>query len=249
MDKPKLTKKQKPRNKQPKNELKLLKNKYIESFKHEQTNSKSQEIRNNFHKKNNELRKQYEKQERLFIQKKIEKIKNEGIRGNTFWKIRKKLLKSQNEEITETYEEDGEDGSKGKKIEGKEKELEHIANFYENLYKVREPNKEYIKFSQKTRIENIEKDKHIRKNVKHTEISKNEFELARKTLKSGKSTSLDKITNEFLKNLNEQNTEQLKEILNNLLKNGEIPYSWTQGTITRIYKGKGKKGQCSNSNQ
>jgi hypothetical protein len=35
-------------------------------------------------------------------------------------------------------------------------------------------------------------------------------------------------------------------IFNTILKKQHIPDSWRKGTITKIYKGKGTKGKCSN---
>lgn len=54
------------------------------------------------------------------------------------------------------------------------------------------------------------------------------------------------IHHEIFIEANEQTKELLLHLFNRILTTGNIPEEWQHGEITRLYKGKGKKGQCSN---
>ena len=81
---------------------------------------------------------------------------------------------------------------------------------------------------------------------KPTEISKKELQKAIKRLKRKKACGPDNIPNEAIIEANEQTNEVLRRQLNKVLINAEIPDEWQHGEITRLYKGKGTKGKCSN---
>ena len=67
-----------------------------------------------------------------------------------------------------------------------------------------------------------------------------------KKLKRNKSLGPDKIPNEIFIEANKETRKVLKEILEKVHKEEEIPRSWEEGEIIRLYKGKGLKGKCSN---
>ena len=81
---------------------------------------------------------------------------------------------------------------------------------------------------------------------KHESITYKEIMDAIKSLKLNTSTGPDGVACYMLKNLNKNNIEILRHILDALLKEIKIPDEWKLGRIVRIYKNKGKKGQCSN---
>ena len=45
---------------------------------------------------------------------------------------------------------------------------------------------------------------------------------------------------------NQHNRNIIRTILNKIYNNEKIPDQWQEGEIIRFYKGKGKKGKCSN---
>ena len=56
----------------------------------------------------------------------------------------------------------------------------------------------------------------------------------------------DEIPNEIFTKAKPQTVEIYKEVLQTIANNKEIPEQWQKGQIIRLYKGKGKRGKCSN---
>ena len=67
-----------------------------------------------------------------------------------------------------------------------------------------------------------------------------------KKLKRGKANGPDNIPNEALIEADEETLETLRHVFNNITEERSIPEQWQKGQINRIYKGKGKRGKCSN---
>ena len=78
------------------------------------------------------------------------------------------------------------------------------------------------------------------------EITLEELNKNIKTLKRGKSTGPDNIPNEAIIEANKTNRTTINNILNNIYNTEKIPDQWQKGEIIKFYKGKGKKGKCSN---
>ena len=74
----------------------------------------------------------------------------------------------------------------------------------------------------------------------------NEIEKSIKTQKNGRATRPDEIPNEIFTNAEPQTVEIYTEILQTIANNREISKQWQKGLITRLYKGKEKRGMCSN---
>ena len=77
-------------------------------------------------------------------------------------------------------------------------------------------------------------------------ISKRELNQAIKQLSRGKSPGPDNIPNEALIEANKETRKIILYVFNMIYSEEEIPKTWSEGKIIRIYKGKGKKGKCSN---
>ena len=77
-------------------------------------------------------------------------------------------------------------------------------------------------------------------------ISERELNQAIKQLSRGKSPGPDNIPNEALIEANNEMRMIILYVFNKIYSEEEIPKSWSEGKIIRIYKGKGKKGKCSN---
>ena len=77
-------------------------------------------------------------------------------------------------------------------------------------------------------------------------ISSGELDKAIKRLKWNKATGPDGILNELLLEADKHTKTALLKIIKNIHHDNKIPDQWRIGTITRIYKGKGDRGMCSN---
>ena len=74
----------------------------------------------------------------------------------------------------------------------------------------------------------------------------NELNTAIKALKRGKATGPDEIPNEALIEANNTIRKKILRIFKRIYEKEETPDEWKKGTIIRIYKGTGTKGQCAN---
>ena len=86
-------------------------------------------------------------------------------------------------------------------------------------------------------------------NTKQNETKKfsmGKLNLALKQLSRGKSPEPDNIPNEALIETNKDTRRIPLQIFNKICVVEDIPKTWCEGNIIRIYKGKGKKGTCNN---
>ena len=67
-----------------------------------------------------------------------------------------------------------------------------------------------------------------------------------KSLKPGKAPGPDGIPNEAMRTSNRQTLEIYRNEMNKILASTNIPSQWTEGSLKRLFKGKGTKGKCSN---
>ena len=72
------------------------------------------------------------------------------------------------------------------------------------------------------------------------------MDAAIKNLKRNKSLGPDRIPNEIFIEANKDTRKVLKEIIERIRKEEEIPRSWEEGEMIRLYKRKELKGKCSN---
>ena len=141
-----------------------------------------------------------------------------------------------------TYTEDGTPSSDPQETK------EHIANYFEQLYQAREGMTEYTEWTNKI-------TKYVKNKIENVpgptcntdeQISEKEMNLVIKKLKRNKSLGPDKIPNEMFIEADKETRSILREILEQIHKTEEIPNSWEEGEIIRLYKDKGLKGKCSN---
>ena len=64
--------------------------------------------------------------------------------------------------------------------------------------------------------------------------------------KEGRAQDQIEYQNEAIIEANQHNRNIIRKILNKIYNNEKIPDKWQEGEIIRFYKGKGKKGKCSN---
>ena len=173
---------------------------------------------------------EHTKQQELRVNKLIEEG---GANSNTFWKIRKRLIKKKDEKydlIDET----------GRKVTNAKDADEYIANYFEDLYQAREGESEQEEWT--TMIENKVKDIETENNnnldAEPNLITRDELDMAIRQLNKGKSVGPDDIPNEAIINMNKKNRDTLRERLNEVYTTKQIPEEWREGEIIRIYKGK-----------
>ena len=163
-----------------------------------------------------------------------------GTKSNAFWKHRARISGKFAKEEYDTMDE------QGRIIEDPTKAKEHIANFFEDLYQARPARPEAQQRTEEIQ-QNIEKIKERMKELpKPKEITRKEMKKCIKKIKRGKATGPDKIPNEAIIEVNDITNEILRHHLNKILTSQKIPDEWQHGEIIRLYKGKGKKGMCSN---
>ncbi len=188
-----------------------------------------------------QLKQAIEKREKQNIQEKINKlVKEGGSKSQTFWKMRKNIIGKgidiEQDPITEN----------NTKLTNEREAKEYIAEYYENLYRARDGTPEYKQWTDKitNKVKSIETT--MTSIAKNKSITEKEFDNVNKSIKRGKSSGPDTIPNELFKEAKGRSKEILIQIMNNVIENKEIPEQWQNGEIIRFYKGKGKRGKCSN---
>jgi hypothetical protein len=167
-------------------------------------------------------------------------IKDGGANSNTFWRTRKKIM---NHNKTEEYEIIDEEENV---ISDPNKAKNHIADYFENLYQAREGENSHKIWTHhiNNTVEMISKN--TAKSQNETQFSKEELTNSIKKLKRNKSTGPDRMPNEIFIEADETTRKIYLQTLNQIYTSEKIPQQWQHGEIKRIYKGKGKKGKCSN---
>ena len=187
-----------------------------------------------------QLKQEYAKLEAEQIENRIERIAKEGgVNSREFWRIRKQILKGSQIEYDVITEE-------GEKITDPEDSKEYVAKYFEQLYQAREGRKEYEKWTNliKKVVSSLEIEQ--TKLPLEENFSMEELNSAIKALKKNKAAGPDKIPNEAIIEANEDTRRIYLDTMNRILKTQIIPDQWLKGNIIRLYKGKGKKGKCSN---
>ena len=189
-----------------------------------------------------QLRTELEKAEKDNVQQRIHKIiKEGGIKSNLFWKIRKRIInKSKPDDDYDTITEDGQT------LKEPEEAKEYIANYYEDLYQAREGSDKYKDWTEKIKQSNLNTEEAIKQMPDEPEFTEEEMTKVIKSLKSGKATGPDEIPNEMFREADGLTRPIYLLEMNKILKSIDIPEQWTEGNLKRLYKGKGKKGKCSN---
>ncbi len=188
-------------------------------------------------------RKTIEEHEKTQAELRLQDILKEAkIDPNVIWKTRKRT-KCNNELEYDIITEAGET-----LIEA-EITKEYIADQYEALYQARPGTKEYEQWTEHI-TETVKKVGENHEKTGKTQgsepITLKEVNKAIKKLKRNKSLGPDQIPNEIFIEANENTRKVYVDIMNNIHQNENIPPSWREGHIKRLYKGKGKKGLCSN---
>ena len=86
----------------------------------------------------------------------------------------------------------------------------------------------------------------IKEHEENSTITIKELNTAIKALERGKATGPDEIRNEALIDANNTIRKKMLKIFKRIYEKEETPDEQKEGTIIRIYKSKGIKGQCAN---
>ena len=130
-----------------------------------------------------------------------------------------------------------------REIQEPEETKEYIAEYCENLYQAREGKDKYKEWTKSIQTKTNE--------LKHKQTGPRkpitlEVKKAAKQLKRNKALGPDELPNELFIEANNYTIQLLTDLLNIVHMRKNIPDEWRKGIITRLYKGKGKKGKCSN---
>ena len=212
-------------------EVKKTKKKEMERAKKEEKEEKLQE----YYEAQQQLRKAIAEADRENTKRTLERIAEDP---NMIWSIRKKLMGKKKEEPDVITEE-------GVIIKDPEEAREYIASYYENLYQAREESEDGKEWTKIVEEKNRATRRELEKEQSIAPIRQKEMEKTKKRLKNKKSSGPDNIPNEPIKHANATNTRIIKECLNSIIKDGEIPEEWKKGRIISVYKGKGTRGKCS----
>ncbi len=198
------------------------------------------EIREKYYQTQINLRKQIENDEEKTTKGIIDTlIKEGGIKSQLFWKLRRKILRKENDSNYDTVDENG------TTLDDPEEAKEHIATYYENLYQAREGTEEYKEWTEKIQKKIKELEEVMKTKEPIDEITPKELHRAIKSLKKGKSCGPDNIPNEVFMKANKEILNHIRKQMNKISNTEEIPDQWQEGEIKRLYKGKGNKGKCS----
>ncbi len=188
-----------------------------------------------------DLRTQIEKDQEEQAKKNLEKMRNKfSIRSTEFWKFRAECEGKRQREEYDTVDE------QGNIISDPEKAKEHIATYYEHLYTARESDEQYLEDTKRIKEEVNAIVSEMERKETVPDIQTQEVNRNIKKLKKNKANGPDEIPNEALIELDHEARECVRNAFNNTNTRQTMPESWQNGSLHRLYKGKGKKGMCSN---
>ena len=225
--------------KDAKEEKKILKKKYKKAIQENDTtnlaNIKTAYI--------GSQKKHREAIEKALQQETIQAVKNITKNGkldmNTFWATRRNIMKKERDEYDILNE-------NNEIIRNPKEAMDAVANYFEDLYQAREGETEYRGWTEhiEETVENITKK--TKTQTGEEPITIQELNTAIKSLQRRKATGPDNIPNEAIIEASNGTRQIILELFNNIYETEHIPAEWREGTIIRIYKGKGKKGRCCN---
>ena len=206
-----------------------------------------QRTKTNYLEAQDKYRAALEEAEKKAIEKKLEEIaKKAKIQPNIIWQIRKKA-KPNNELSYNTITEDN------RILTDPRETKDHVATYFEELYQARPGTAEYTNWTnaiveQTTNIQDSRQQhpEDPENQQGEEDITYKELQNAIKKIKRKKSLGPDGMPNELFIEANETTRRTLLNTINKIHQDENIPNSWLQGNIIRLYKGKGTKGKCSN---
>ncbi len=164
------------------------------------------------------------------------------INPNQIWQARRRAKRSSELDYNIITEDD-------KTITDPDEEKEYIANFFEQLYQARPSTPDYEQISREI-SQSVATTSNNYLNNEETQgsepITLKETNDAIKRLRRRKSVGPDDLPNEIFIEADGKTKQIYNDILNKIHRETKIPEEWKIGHVKRLYKGKGKKGKCSN---
>ncbi len=188
-----------------------------------------------------DLRKEIEIQNERNAKNEIIKMREKfSLKGNAFWKFKAEIEgKNQKEEYDPVDE-------NGKTFHDPNLAKEHIAQYFEQLYKARDSDPGYLQQTKEIEehVKTIEERMETTQEIQ--DLTQKEMKEAIGKLKRRKAMGPDQIPNEALIETDEETRDLMRKALNATNKETQMPEMWQIGELHRLYKGKGTKGMCSN---
>ena len=191
-----------------------------------------------YQKTQRKLREEIEKYEKEATEKRLADLQRRARKDpNTIWQARKKVKRKNDLDYNIITEDD-------RVITDPEETKTHIEVYFRDLYQARPGTPEYETWT--THISDTVKKITEPRTISNETITELGIKKAIKKLKRKKSLGPDEIPNEVFIESNKKVRDILLKTINSIHSTEEIPPSWLEGEIIRLYKGKGKKGKCSN---
>ena len=192
-----------------------------------------------YYKAQSDIRIRIQREEKERLQKTIDMITNAENPRNIIWEMRKKINRRHKEEYDIITEND-------RIITDPEEARQHVAEYYEQLYTARPAKPGMEKWTEHIQETNKKTQEELAEKENPPDITMREIREAKKKLKRRKANGPDDIPNEIFTEATDKSLHVYRTIINKTVHNKKIPEEWKEGEIISIYKGKGKKGKCSN---
>ena len=134
----------------------------------------------------------------------------------------------------------------GIKVTDPSEHKEHVTKCYKKLYTAREGNLQYKKWTNHIKRIVASVDAILQDAPNEKPFTEEELDKAIKSLRKGKCPGPDNIPDKIFLKASGNTRKVYLKMLNHIQERGSIPEQWLSGNITRLYKGKGTKGKCSN---
>ena len=192
----------------------------------------------------NKLKNVQEQLRQQILRERTEKTKNrlsaisQDATRNSFWRERKKLKREPVKENLTVKDTTGARQYSPKMI------MDTMANYYENLYKIKPMRSHPIHEQVKAQTQQYLTDTSADKEWYNSMPTERQIMEIIENKKNGKATT--DIKNEMLKNAKEGFVNTITPLIKYIWKHEQIPRKWNMGHITSIWKGKGDKESLQN---
>ncbi len=223
--------------------MKEEKVKFGEACKEQNTPENKLQALNEYCRAQRDLRTAIEKQEEITTEARINRlIEKAKTDPNVIWQTRKRN-RTNNELEYDTVTEEG------ITLTDPEETRNYIADRYEELYQARPGTPAYEEWTNKIneKVQEIKNTHNKDENTQGSEpITMKELNKTIMKLRRRKSVGPDNIPNEAFIEADQKTRAIYLEAINHIHTEEEVPETWLEGNIKRLYKGKGVKGKCSN---
>ena len=221
----------------PSNEIKRLRNERRKMKQDFETETKSEEKRlklDSYMRKQGEIKEKMLEEEAERIERKFEKMKEDG--NNGFWRERKEMNRDDSHTWLTTK------GKDGKRIFDPEQNKENIAQFYEDLYKKPQitPHPYHLEVQQG--IKKLSEDN----GVTQDDSTPTEAEIKKVIANKKNKKATTDWKNEIIKQGGDEMVDFIYPVIKAFWEEESPPKQWNDGLITNVWKGKGDRESMDN---